>query len=140
MRNLGNGTTRLLAAFLLLASAGCGSLSDSSASISKSISSPFTSSSASSSPEEAYETDVCDYTAAHVKSGGTGDALNREIGKIAEKHGISDWEVNEATYRAVGAGLAKAGMRQVEMDAFKSNFAQTLERAKWLQKGYDAAR
>lgn len=53
---------------------GC-SLSESSVSISKSISSPFASSSRSSSPEAAYAEDVRDYTAAYLNSGGRADEL-----------------------------------------------------------------
>jgi hypothetical protein len=123
----------------IVALAGCGSLSDSSKSSSNIISSPSTSSSRSSSPEDAYREDVRDYTAAHVKSGGTTADLRAEIGKLAEKHGISDWEANEATYRGIGEGLGKAGYRQVEVDAFKKNMAETPQQAEWIQKGYDSA-
>jgi hypothetical protein len=107
---------------------------------SKSFSSPFTSSSRSSSPEAAYRQDVSDYTAAHLQSGGTPEALRREIGRLAEKYGITDWEHNESTFRAVGQGLAKAGYRQVQVDAFKNNLAKTPEQAKWMQDGYDETR
>jgi hypothetical protein len=118
---------------------GC-SFSDSSVSISKSISSPFASSSRSSSPEEAYVNDVRDYTSAYMKSGGRPDELRRELSALAEKHGISDWERNKATFRGVGAGLGKAGARQVEVDAFKQNLATTDEQATWIQEAYDSAR
>lgn len=126
-----------LAAFGIVGLAGCGSLSDSSKSSSKIISSPSTSSSRSSSPETAYREDVRDYTAAHVKSGGGTADLRAEIGKLAEKHGISDWESNEATYRGIGEGLDKAGYGQVEVDAFKKNMADTPQQAEWIQDGYD---
>ncbi len=135
--SIGRATALMLC--LMLASVGC-SFSTSSEIISKIVSSPLESSSASGSPEETYEEDVRDFTTAHVQSGGTADGLIREIGKLAEKHGITDWERSEATYRAVGAGLAEAGWRQVQVDAFKNNFAQTTEQRAWLQKGYDAAR
>ncbi len=114
----------------------CGSISGSS----KLISSPFVSSSKSSSPEIAYREDVSDYTAAHLQSAGTPDELRRQIGKLAEKHGITDWEHNQSTFRAVGQGLAKAGYRQVQVDAFKNNLAKTPEQAKWIQDGYDEMR
>jgi len=123
----------ILAPFLL---AACSSISGSS----KLISSPFTSSSGSSSQEQAYREDVRDYTAAHVQSGGTVDDLRAQIGKLAEKHGITDWENNESTFRAIGAGLAKAGYRQVQVDAFKKNMANTPDQEQWMQKGYDAER
>jgi hypothetical protein len=129
-----------LVAVGIVALAGCGSFSDSSKSSSKFISSPITSSSGSSSPEDAYREDVRDYTAAHIKSGGTTADLRTEIGRLAEKHGISDWESSEATYTGVGEGLAKAGYKQVEVDAFKKNMAETPDQAEWIQKGYDSAR
>lgn len=128
-----------LIALVLTLSAGC-SLSDSSVSISKSVSSPFASSSRSSSPEDEYRADVRDFTAAHVQSGGTAEELRRRIGELAAEHGVSDWESNSDTLNAVGEGLAKAGYRQVQVDAFKTNLASTSEQAEWLQKGYDSAR
>jgi hypothetical protein len=118
----------------------CGSLSKSSDSSSAIISSPITSSSKSSSPEDAYREDVRDFTAAHVQSGGGAADLRAEIGKLAAKHGISDWEANQATYRGIGQGLAKAGYKQLQVDAFKNNLADTPEQAEWIQKGYDSAR
>jgi hypothetical protein len=118
---------------------GC-SLSESSVSISKSISSPFASSSRSSSPEAAYTEDVRDYTAAYLKSGGRADELRREISALAAKHGISDWERNKATFRGIGEGLAKAGAPQVEVDAFKQNLTTTDEQATWMQEAYESAK
>src|SRR4029077_5185276 len=59
----------LISSGLALLSA-CGSAISAS---SKSISSPFASSSKSSSPEAAYREDVSDYTAAHLQSAGTPD-------------------------------------------------------------------
>jgi hypothetical protein len=114
----------------------CGSISASS----KSSSSPFVSSSKSSSPEAAYREDVRDYTAANLQSGGTADELRREIAKLAEKHGITDWEHNQSTFRAIGQGLAKAGYRQLQVDAFKKNLANTPEQAQWIQDGYNEMR
>lgn len=117
--------------------AGCSASSKSSSTI---LSSPSVSLSRSSSPEDAYRSDVRDFTAAHVQSGGTADGLVREIGELAQKHGITDWESHQATFRAVGEGLAKAGYRQVQVDAFKKNLTKTEEQAKWLQEGFDSAR
>ena len=130
---------RSVAALLFLSLAflpGCGSFSTSS----QIISSPFGSSSKSSSPEAAYREDVGDYTAAHLQSGGKPDELRRGIGELASKHGITDWEHNESTFRAVGEGLAKAGYRQVQVDAFKKNIATNPQQASWIQDGYDSKR
>ena len=129
-------TAAALASLALLLLPGCSSISASS----KSISSPFVSSSKSSSPEAAYREDVSDYTAAHLQSAGSPDELRRQIGKLAEQHGITDWENNQSTFRAVGQGLAKAGYRQVQVDAFKNNLAKTPDQVKWIQEGYDEKR
>ena len=129
-------TPTLLLTLALALLPACSSFSASS----KIVSSPFISSSKSSSPEGAYQEDVRDYTAAHVQSGGTVDELRRQIGELAAEHGITDWENNESTFRAIGAGLAKAGYRQVQVDAFKKNMATTPTQAEWMQKGYDSER
>ncbi len=119
---------------------GCSSLSESSKSASTLVSSPITSLWGSSSPTGAYQDDVRAFTAAHVQSGGDAAGLLREIGSIAEDHGVTDWENNAATYRGVGEGLARARYRQLEVDAFKKNLAQTKQQAEWIQEGYEAAR
>lgn len=121
--------------------AGCGSLSDSSASISRSvsnsISSPFESSSRSSSPGEAYRNDVRDFTASYIKSGGDPSNLKSEVGSLARKKGVTDWESNENTYLGIGAGLAKAGMSEAELEAYKRTVAGNDQQAQWMQSGYD---
>jgi hypothetical protein len=129
-------TPTLLLSLALALLPACSSFSASS----KIVSSPFISSSKSSSPEAAYREDVRDYTAAHLQSGGTVDELRRQIGTLAAKYGITDWENNESTFRAIGAGLAKAGYRQVQVDAFKNNMASTPDQAEWMQKGFDSER
>jgi len=111
--------------------------SNSSGSISNFVSSPFTSSSGSSSPEDAYREEVKDFTASYVKSGGNAAQLEQEVGKIAEKRGISDWENNEATYVGIGKGLHKAGLNQAELDGYEASLGDTKEKADWIQDGYD---
>jgi hypothetical protein len=121
---------------------GCGSLSDSSGSISRSvstsISSPFESSSRSSSPGEAYRNDVRDFTASYIKSGGDPSRLKSEVGAMAQKKGVTDWERDENTYLGIGAGLAKAGLTQAELDAYKRTVAGNDQQAEWMQSGYDS--
>ena len=120
----------------LLAAAGCGSLSESSESSSAIISSPITSFSRSSSPEIDYREDVRDFTEAHIQAGGDAESLRRGLGEIAAKHGISDWENNESTFRGVGQGLARSGYNQVQTDAFVSVFTQSEQQARWIQDGF----
>ncbi|HME70396.1 MAG TPA: putative lipoprotein, partial [Myxococcota bacterium] len=91
----------LALAVLVVAVSAC-SFSDSSGSISKSVSSPFKSSSDSSgNSQAAYREDVRDYTASYVRSGGDFDAFERKIGSVAAKHGITDWELDNNTYLAI---------------------------------------
>jgi hypothetical protein len=107
-------------------SAGCGvfkssttqasfeSSSDSSAAGFRSSSSPFRWSSDSSSPgsdsSSAYQRDVTDYTAKFAVSDGEVQSFQRDLSAIAEGHGVTDWEREEATFLAIGSGLAKAGL------------------------------
>lgn len=115
--------------------AGC-SFSASSESSSDIVSSPFTSSSDSSSPENAYREEVKDFTSSYVKSGGDMASLDEQIGKIAEKRGISDWESNESTYVGIGKGLHAAGLNQAQFDGYKATLAKNEQQTQWLQNGY----
>ncbi len=128
----------LLLAVLGAAVSAC-SFSYSSESISKSVSSPFKSSSDSSGDSQAaYQGDVRDYTAAYVRSGGDFDSFERKIGSVAAQHGITDWELSQATYLGIGEGLRKGGLKPIELAAWKSNLARDdLSRADLIQKGYD---
>ena len=127
-----------LLAAMLLPAAGC-TLSESSKSTSKIISSPFQSSSASSRwSEGGYQKDVRDFTAAYYKSNGRPEDLRLKISELAGKHGVSDWQENESTFRGIGEGLGKAGARQVEVDAFKTNLTENKQQADWMQDGYES--
>ena len=78
-----------------------------------------------------------DFTASYLKSGGNAATLRQEIGKLAEKNGISDWETNEATFVGIGKGLHKAGLNQAELDGYKSSLTDNEQQAGWIQDGYD---
>jgi hypothetical protein len=116
---------------------GC-SLADSSKSSSDIVSSPLKSSSGSSSPSDEYRHDVRDFTAAFLKSGGDASTLKQEIGTVAEKHGVTDWESNKSTYTGLGEGLAKAGVSKIELEAYQRTLADTDEQAGWMKEGYDS--
>jgi hypothetical protein len=139
MMSRSNRSALLLSLAAMSAIAAC-SLSESSKSSSKSISSPFESSSKSSNSEDEYRADVRDFTAAYLRSNGRPTDLRSRIAEIAEKHGVSDWQDNESTYRGIGEGLGKAGARQVEVDAFKSSLTENDRQADWMQAGYDSAK
>ena len=94
---------------VVLAGCSISASSVSSWSLSKSVrsSSHSSDSSSSSSPgaaEEAYREDVSDYTRAYVKSGGDFRAFQSDLARLAEEHGITNWEENPATYAAIGEG------------------------------------
>ena len=132
--------TLLILAIGSAVAAGCGSFSDSSKSISKSISSPIQSSSRSSSPGDRYKDDVRGFTAAYMKSGGDPSNLKSEVGTVAEKHGVTDWESNKSTYLGIGAGMADAKVTPAELDGYKATITTTEEQAQWMQEGYDSAK
>ncbi len=125
--------------------AGC-SISASSWSLSKSVrsSSRSSDSSSSSSPgaaEEAYREDVSDYTRAYVKSGGDFRAFQSDLARLAEEHGITNWEENLLTYTAIGEGLGSAKVSDAELMAYKRNLSRgDPKKADAIQKGYDSAR
>jgi len=57
-----------------------------------------------------YEEDVRILALAAAESGASGGDLLGGVGRVAVHHGITDWEADELTYRAIGEGLALAGM------------------------------
>jgi hypothetical protein len=131
---------------LVLTVAGC-SFVDSSESISDSISKSSESSSdssASSSPSEkeaAYRDDIRDYTAAYVRAGGQIDLFWRDVGSIASKHGVSNWESDGATYTGIGEGLAKANVTSTEFRVYKQHLTGYDEKKmQEIQNGYDSVK
>jgi hypothetical protein len=115
------------------------SISASSESISKSVSSPFKSSSDSSSggPESAYFDEVRSYTAGFATSAGDVTNFRRGIGSIAERRGIHDWEDDDATCKAIGQGLKQAQLTQEKAQALLGEiFAGRQDRAAVALKGF----
>jgi len=126
---------------LLTTAIGC-SFSDSSESISKSISSPFESSSASSpGGTEAYQNDVADYTYAYVISAGQADTFLKGLASVAERHGITNWEADDATYVGIGQGLSKAKFTQTQVEVFAKNVSGgDAKKVQLVQQGYDSVK
>ncbi|MEQ1621277.1 MAG: putative lipoprotein [Methylococcales bacterium] len=107
-----------------------GSISDSSSSVS------------SSGGSAKYESDVEDYTYAYIKST-SGDTdysgFKKGLSEIAEKRGISDWESDAHTYKAMGKALKKAHIEGVGYETFQKNFADAdPKKMKQIQQGYDS--
>lgn len=152
--------------FILLAMAlamtGCsisnssGSFSDSSGSISDSISSPSKSSSESSDgddsdsdeketapppekPEEtaSYQRDVSQLTVTYLQSGGDLAAFQSGIASLAKARGITDWETDSTTTRAIGTGAGTARLDEEAFVAFsKQLVGDDLMKLNELRIGY----
>ena len=126
-------------AVIILALSGCSI----SGSISDSISSPFkwsshSSDSSSEGAKESYQEDIRDYTEAYVRSSSDLEGFRKGLASLAEKHGISNWEADEATYTGIGAGLGKARVKATQLEVFKANLAKgDAVKAAAMQKGYD---
>ena len=109
---------------------------------SESSSDSSASSSRSSSPESAesqYKSDVREYTAAYMKTGGQFDAFRRGIGDIARKHNITNWEDSPVTYEGIGQGLGEGGATELQLKAYMDGLAgQDAGKRAAMQKGYDA--
>lgn len=100
--------------------------SESSKSIFSIASSPFTSSSDSSATEqEKYENEVRDYTAEFVtSSSGDLDSFRKQMTKLAEDHGITNWESDHTTYVGIGRGLKKANLGKPHISAFTESLSE----------------
>jgi len=125
----------------IAAATGC-SLSYSSESISKSVSSPFKSSSNSSgeADDPAYQDEVRNFAAGFARSGGDANAFRRGVASIAERRGIEDWEDDDQTCRAIGAGLAQAKLSKDAAEALAGDLLSGRgDRVDVVMKGFDAA-
>jgi len=128
-----------------LLGAGCSSISWSSDSISNSLNSISNSSSESSpdgkSDSAAYRSDVKHLTAAHLRSGGPLEDLERDLGSVAREHGVNDWESDPATFFGVGQGLALADASKARIDAIEAGLgAGDPERTAAIRRGVDSER
>lgn len=149
-----NPRRALLAAALIatLPTFGCSvisaiveSPSDLSAGSSRSIAGSFDAMSTSSgsggdsqpTPNKAsYQRDVRQYAAVFVKGTGTRDDFLRGLAKIAEDHGITHWESETVTPRAIGEGLRDAKLSEAQMDAFVDSIGRDTPAAQLALDGY----
>ena len=106
---------------------------------SKSSSNSSRSSSGSSSPSgSAFERDVRDYTAKYAKTKGDVTTFRRDLGGIAQDHGVSDWERDQETYVGIGRGLGQAKVKGAELEQFKLDLAgANAQYMAWIKTGYD---
>ena len=142
---------RLLALLLAATQVACsfsyssGSLSDSVQSSSHSLgsSSDSVSSSSPGGAERAYQADVRDYTRTFAAAGPRADltAFRSDLARLAERHGITDWESNLATYVAIGEGLGLAKVNEAELMAYQQTLGgDDLSKREAIRRGYDARR
>ena len=145
----GIGMRIVLSVFLVMALAtlgGC-SFSDSSKSISDSISSPSKSSSDSSSgdddkPDEPvdmsrYQSDISQLAVTYAKTGGDIGAFRTSVSKIAQEYGVTNWEADEMTNQAIGRGAGTAYMQEEAFTSFSKNlYGDDLGKQNELRTGY----
>ena len=115
MRHTIKNTIALLSILFLLA--GCSFSYSSGASSDSSKSSSASSGGSETDPKDAKSTymgDISAYTTSAVK-GDDAQAYLGELGSIAERNGITDWERDTATYNAIGTGLRRAGVSRDEV-------------------------
>src|SRR2546428_1306875 len=110
---------RILLIGALLVLVGC-SFSTSSRMTSDFLDSSESSSRSSTSKERhsRYREDVRSYTAAYVRSGGQFDAFTKELGELARRHGLTNWEDDQTTYVGVGAGLGAAAVGEAPLETY----------------------
>ena len=137
---------------LAAASAGC-SFSYSSASISDSITGSSTSvsdslgsssSGGSSDSEEAYREDVRDYTAGAARSGSGMAEFQTGLARVAERHGVTNWEADGATWVGIGEGLGRAGIDPAAVQHWSDALARDEPggppAGRLILQGYEASR
>ena len=115
MQHAIKNTIALLGILALLA--GCSFSYSSGTSSDSSKSSSASSGGSETDPKDAkssFMSDVSAYTTSAAK-GGDAQAYLRELGSISERHGITDWERDTATYNAIGTGLRRAGISRDEV-------------------------
>jgi hypothetical protein len=146
-------TILLAALFATCISIGCSKSSTtqaSSESSSKSFSSPFKSSSNSSSggeeeagaeEESAFRRDVSDYTTTYAGNPGDAGGFQRGLGRIAESHGITDWESRTDTYHAIGRGLGVSDIDHAHYTSLAIALANDrFDRLDAIRMGYESVR
>jgi hypothetical protein len=66
--------------------------------------------------DERYARDVAAVSAVHAVTPEDDGAWLRDVTRVAEDHGITDWESVDATWLGMGVGLHHAGLSEREAD------------------------
>ena len=89
----------------------------------------------------AYERDLRNATVSTVTSGGQSADILSSIYPIAHEHGITDYDGDPATYRAIGRGLGVAEVSFDDFERFQAQLAGGSDvRRQLLLEGYTSAR
>jgi hypothetical protein len=119
---------RMLIVAVALLPLGCSFYYSSESSV-KMLTSPSRSSKSSSGGDEekkeAYRDDVRDFTAAWATQHDDVAGFEAALADVARRHGITDWEAEDATYTAVGAGLKRADVRAADRARYELLVAGT---------------
>jgi hypothetical protein len=86
--------------------------------------------------QTSYARDLRQYAASFVRSDGSRDEFLRGISQIAEDHGITHWEAEPLTPRAIGEGLRDAKLSEDEMNAFVDQVGRDRPEAQLALDGY----
>jgi len=86
-------------------------------SLSESFRSSFGEDEQSSSMNEAYAYDVAAAGAAAAGTDAADERLLGDVTRVAESHGVTDWEALDETWLGLGIGLRHAGMSEADAGA-----------------------
>jgi hypothetical protein len=86
-------------------------------SLSASFQSSFGKDERRSGMNEAYAFDVAAAGAAAVDADAAGERLLGDVTRVAETHGVTDWEALDETWLGLGIGLRHAGMTESDAGA-----------------------
>jgi type IV secretory pathway TrbL component len=154
-----NASRALLATFMLAAfpALGCKVISaiieipsDLSAGASRSIAGSFDAISGSSGSggggdktttpnKQSYARDLREFTAAFAATSGSREDFLRGVSRIGEDHGMSHWEAEPLTPRAIGEGLRDAGWSEAQMAEFLDEVGRDKPAAQLALEGYRQA-
>jgi hypothetical protein len=84
--------------------------------------------------EQEYRDDLRVAARTLVDAGASDDQLLRELGRIAELHGISHWEGEPGSLIALGAGACEAGMSEPRLDSLLARLGQNGARERSLAR------
>ena len=131
---------RLAAALLALLPLGCSFLVGSESSLTTRTSplASYDDSIADRDQQESYREDVREYTYVYVDADGELPDFEGGLGEIAQRHGVANWYASDATYLAIGAGLAQAQVSSSDLDDFKRTLGRSDPgKMAEIQRGFD---